>query len=200
MSELVLPLGVSWCSHNHAVAALTCISTVCPHPLSLITASQRPISPTATNIPPCPAPTPASCTHRRQHQALSALPDRDRQDGWRLVQSHDVRPVRRRVLLALHAGDLRPALPQVGRSSRSGGGQSRAVVWAGTKTHGQCEANGTGLGLVDGIGFMRWCWKWWQSASNSRPLPVWSRVIRRCDCWQLRDNSSSAKCGKFYCS
>ena len=35
----------------------------------------------------------------------------DREDGRRLVQPHDLRGLRRRVLLALHARDLRPPLP-----------------------------------------------------------------------------------------
>jgi hypothetical protein len=43
---------------------------------------------------------------------LSSLQRADREDGRRVVQPHDVRGLRRRVLLALHEGDLRPALPQ----------------------------------------------------------------------------------------
>ena len=35
------------------------------------------------------------------------------QDGRRLLQSHDLRGLRRRVLLALHERNLRPTLPQV---------------------------------------------------------------------------------------
>ena len=50
---------------------------------------------------------------RRRGEAVSALLGAHRQDGRRLVQSHDVRRLWRRVLLALHEGDIRPALSQV---------------------------------------------------------------------------------------
>ena len=43
---------------------------------------------------------------------LPPLQRPDREDGRRLVQPHDLRGLRRRVLLALHEGDLGPALPQ----------------------------------------------------------------------------------------
>ena len=49
---------------------------------------------------------------RLLREGLPALLRPDRQDGGRELQPHDVRCLRRRVLLALHEGDLGPALPQ----------------------------------------------------------------------------------------
>ena len=49
---------------------------------------------------------------RLLREGLPALLRPDRQDGGRELQPHDVRGLRRRVLLALHEGDLGPALPQ----------------------------------------------------------------------------------------
>ena len=40
------------------------------------------------------------------------MPSAHRQDGRRFVQPHDLRPLRFRVLLALHERDQRSALPQ----------------------------------------------------------------------------------------
>lgn len=57
---------------------------------------------------------PHACFPRSgRHQAVPALQRIHHQDERRELQPHDVCGVRLRVLLAVHEGDLRPALPQV---------------------------------------------------------------------------------------
>lgn len=49
----------------------------------------------------------------RRHKAVSTLCRLHHQDERRQLQSHDLRRVRLRVLLAVHEGNIRPALPEV---------------------------------------------------------------------------------------
>lgn len=70
-----------------------------------------------------------------RHQAVPALQRLHHQDERRELQPYDLRRVRLRVLLALHEGDLGPALPQVGAGAGRG-----APLGAGRRLAACCSS------------------------------------------------------------